>query len=117
MKLELTPEMQAGLLAQAQESGLSLKAFAELVLSERAQGALPAGSVAEIEPFWNSFSRQVHALPDAVFERLPQDGASEHDYYPCGAPNMTTIPAARPRRTRERVFRGHLLLDCAHQQT
>jgi hypothetical protein len=86
MKLELTPEVQAGLLARAQEGGLSLEAFAERVLSERARGALPAGSVAETEPFWKSFTRQVHALPDAVFERLPEDGASEHDHYLYGEP-------------------------------
>jgi hypothetical protein len=86
MKLELTPEVQAGLLAQAQESGLSLEAFAERVLSECARGALPAGSVVETEPFWKSFTLQVHALPDAVFERLPEDGASEHDHYLYGAP-------------------------------
>jgi hypothetical protein len=85
MKLELTPEVQAGLLAQEQESGLSLEAFAQRVLSERARWALPAGSVAETEPFWKSFTPQVHALPDAVFQRLPDDGASEHDYYLYGA--------------------------------
>jgi len=26
------------------------------------------------------------ALPDEVFERLPKDGASEHDHYLYGAP-------------------------------
>ena len=35
VKLELTPDVQAGLLAQAQASGLSLEAYAELVLRER----------------------------------------------------------------------------------
>ena len=35
MHLDLTPEMQAGLLAQAQESGLSLEAYVEQVLRER----------------------------------------------------------------------------------
>jgi hypothetical protein len=29
VKLELTPEVQAGLLAQAQQNGLSLEAYAE----------------------------------------------------------------------------------------
>jgi hypothetical protein len=37
MKLELAPEVQAGLLAQAQESGLSLEAYVELVLRERSR--------------------------------------------------------------------------------
>jgi hypothetical protein len=35
VKLELTPEVQAGLLAQAQQNGLSLEAYAEKVLRER----------------------------------------------------------------------------------
>ncbi len=35
MKLELTPEVQAGLLAQAEENGMTLEAYAEKVLRER----------------------------------------------------------------------------------
>jgi hypothetical protein len=35
VKLELTSEVQAGLLAQAQDNGLSLEAYAEQVLRER----------------------------------------------------------------------------------
>jgi hypothetical protein len=84
MKVELTPDVQAGLLAQAQESGLSLEAYVEQVLRERVQDCPPARSAGE--PFWKSFTRQVHALPDDVFERLPEDGASEHDHYLYGAP-------------------------------
>jgi Arc/MetJ-type ribon-helix-helix transcriptional regulator len=37
-------------------------------------------------PFWASFTSKVHALPDEVFARLPEDGASEHDHYLYGAP-------------------------------
>jgi len=37
-------------------------------------------------PFWETFTQQVHRLPDEVFERLPRDGASEHDHYLYGAP-------------------------------
>ena len=91
MKIELTPEVQAGLLSQAQECGLSLEAFAERVLSERSREAFPFSSERSLTPepsgpFWQSFTRQVHALPDSVFERLPEDGASEHDHYLYGAP-------------------------------
>lgn len=35
MKLELTPELQAGLLVQAQRNGVSLEAYARQVLLER----------------------------------------------------------------------------------
>jgi hypothetical protein len=87
MKLELTPEVQAGLLSQAQENGMSLEAFAELVLREKSREALDASreqsgpSPEPAEPFWKAFIGQVHALPDAVFKRLPTDAASEHDHY------------------------------------
>jgi hypothetical protein len=37
VKLDLTPDVQAGLLAQAQASGLSLEAYAEQVLLERSR--------------------------------------------------------------------------------
>jgi hypothetical protein len=39
VKLELTSDVQAGLLAQAQESGLSLEAYVEQVLRERSREA------------------------------------------------------------------------------
>lgn len=68
MKLELTPEVQAGLLAQARESGMSLEAFAEQVLRERAQSSLLPDS--KNEPFWKSFTRQVHALPDGTCQEV-----------------------------------------------
>ncbi len=37
MKLEISPEVQAGLLSQAQHHGMSLEAYAESVLRERVQ--------------------------------------------------------------------------------
>jgi hypothetical protein len=39
MKLELTPELQAGPSAQAQQNGLSLETYAEQVLRERVHQA------------------------------------------------------------------------------
>jgi hypothetical protein len=44
MKLELTPEVQARLLSQAQENGLSLEAFAEQVLREKSRAGLLRGT-------------------------------------------------------------------------
>jgi hypothetical protein len=41
VKLELTPDVQAGLLAEAQASGLSLEAYAEQVLRERSKASTP----------------------------------------------------------------------------
>ena len=58
-------------------------------LRERRGAVFPATAEATdsaIEPFWKSIIREVHALPDKVFEDLPTDGASEHDHYIYGTP-------------------------------
>jgi hypothetical protein len=41
VNLNLNPDVQAGLLAQAQESGLSLEAYVEQVLEERVREGYP----------------------------------------------------------------------------
>lgn len=51
---------------------------------EIATDALPKD--ASSEPFWKSFTGKVDNLPDTVFERLPEDAASEHDHYLYGTP-------------------------------
>jgi hypothetical protein len=38
------------------------------------------------KPFWRAFTERVHGVPSGVFERLPTDGASEHDHYLYGSP-------------------------------
>jgi hypothetical protein len=61
MKLELTPDVQAGLLSQAQESGLSLEAFAEKVLREKSLESLQneqADSYAEAMRRLGTFGRR-----------------------------------------------------------
>lgn len=42
MKVELAPDVQAGLLAQAQANGLSLEAYVEQVLRERSPSRIDA---------------------------------------------------------------------------
>lgn len=37
MKLEIPPEVEAGLIAEANENGMTIKAFVERVLRERAE--------------------------------------------------------------------------------
>ena len=91
LKLDIPKETEAGLLAQAHARGLSLEDYAKQVLNTavfptQAEAIQHARELAAGEPFWKSFTRQVHALPDTVFEHLPEDGASEHDHYLYGAP-------------------------------
>jgi hypothetical protein len=84
--LNLKPEVEAGLLAQAQASGMSLEAFAELVLREKSrESGLPAVSSDE-RPIWEVITDIVSNVPDEVFDRLPKDGASEVDHYLYGLP-------------------------------
>ncbi len=70
MKLELTPEVQAGLLAQAQESGLSLEAFAEQVLRREALRASQESNTllrTNERPIWEVITDIVKDVPDEVF--------------------------------------------------
>ncbi len=89
MKLELSPEVQAGLLTQAQESGLSLEVFAEEVLRREALRSSQESSTlleSNEQPIWEVITDIVKAVPDEVFERLPKDGASQVDHYVYGLP-------------------------------
>jgi hypothetical protein len=91
MKLELTPEVQAGLLAQAQQSGMTLEAFAERVLRERSREGHAGSeetppSKAGQQPIWEVITDMVKTVPDEVFDRLPKDGASQVDHYIYGLP-------------------------------
>ena len=89
MKLELSPDVQAGLLVQAQESGLSLEAFAEQVLRREAfrvwhESCTPL--ITNERPIWEVITDIVKDVPDEVFERLPSDDASQVDHYIYGLP-------------------------------
>ena len=95
MTLELTPEVQAGLLAQAQASGMSLEEFAEKVLREKSREAIrdlqknSAASQVDERPIWEVITDVMKDVPDEVFDRLPKDGASEHDHYIYGTPKRS----------------------------
>jgi len=88
MKLELSPEVQAGLLAQAQASGMSLEAYAEQVLRREAlRGGQEGRSLNTNErPIWEVITEIMKDVPDDVFDRLPKDGASQVDHYIYGLP-------------------------------
>ena len=78
LTISLPDEKEAALKARAQAQGLSPEEFAQQVLAHELEAS--AG-----EPFWKAFTRRMHSLPDEVFERLPTDGASEHDHYLYGS--------------------------------
>jgi hypothetical protein len=71
---------------QPQESGLSVEAFAELVLRREALRGLRESSTATPNdpPIWNVITDIVRDVPDKIFDRLPKDGASQIDHYVYG---------------------------------
>ena len=70
MKLDLKPEIEAGLLAQAQARGLSLEAYLERVLQDAAVSNRPAGRKSLSQLFAESPLKGL----DLKFERDPDTG-------------------------------------------
>lgn len=64
VRLELTPDIEAGLLAQARASGLSIEAYAERVLRERitTTSSPQSGPTAKAKAF-EEWARNHSALP------------------------------------------------------
>jgi hypothetical protein len=96
MNLEIKPEIEEGLLTQAQARGLSLEAYLDEVLEHAARGPgdAPAGLEQEPDlpvqssdrPIWEVIAAIMKDVPDEVFDRLPKDGASQVDHYIYGLP-------------------------------
>jgi hypothetical protein len=96
MNLEIKPEMEEGLLAQAHARGLSLEAYLDEVLEHAAHR--PGGVPARLEqqpnlrvqssdlPIWEVIADIMKDVPDEVFDRLPKDGAGQVDHYIYGLP-------------------------------
>lgn len=81
VKLDLTPETEAGLKALAQAQGLSLEAYAEKVLRERSAAAspLPTSGAAQKAQAFREFAREQRRTPplsdDAISrEHLIREG-------------------------------------------
>jgi hypothetical protein len=88
LRIELPPDIEAGLLAQAQHHGLSLEAYAQGVLNEksRERQANTSGPQQNTQPIWEVITGIMQHVPDEVFDRQPKDAASEHDHYIHGTP-------------------------------
>jgi hypothetical protein len=74
--IELSPEQEAELKAQAEARGLSVQEWLLQLASER------GGQT----PFWKRILDLVDTMPPEAFDGLPKDGASEHDHYIYGTP-------------------------------
>jgi plasmid stability protein len=104
LTINVPDEQEAALKARAQAQGLSPEEFAGQVLAHELE-ASASESVWEAltrqmhslpdkeepvrdpkRPIWEVIAERVQALPPEVFERLPEDGASQHDHYIYGLP-------------------------------
>ena len=81
LTIELPDQHETALRAKAQAQGLSAEEYVRQVLSHDLEEKESSS-----EPFWKAFLHRMEAVPDEVFERLPADGASEHDHYLYGSP-------------------------------
>jgi len=84
--IQLSEEEAAVLEAQAAQEGLTVDAWLQRIAEQYAQvlPSSPKGSPGQ-RPIWDLIAERMRTVPAEVFERLPQDGASEHDHYLYGS--------------------------------
>jgi len=82
--LEVPPEAEAGLLAQANARGLSLDDYLRTILVTQAAREqaehLPLQSIADM------ILARMRNVPPEIEASMPADGASQHDHYIYGWP-------------------------------
>jgi hypothetical protein len=88
LTLPLTPAEEAKLLEQARAQGTTpedlVRQAIEPILNAVAQDPLGARKLSR--PIAEVIAERMNSVPPEVFERLPRDGASEHDHYLYGSP-------------------------------
>ena len=78
--LDIGPEIEAELAANARARGLSAEQYARQVLEQALTSAASRKPLADrIRQIWAD-------IPDEVRAGLPEDGASQHDHYIYGVP-------------------------------
>jgi plasmid stability protein len=81
LTIELPEEQEAALKARAAARGVSTEEYAREVLDRDLQSA------DQPERHISDLIREIMSdVPAEEFERLPRDGASEHDHYIYGSP-------------------------------
>ncbi len=82
--LEIPAEQEAILRERAKVYGLTVEDW--LLWIAGVSAPKPTAEESEPEMFWQKILRDFEKVPDEVFEKLPRDGASEHDHYIYGTP-------------------------------
>jgi len=93
LTINVPDEQAPALKARAQAQGLSPEEFAGQVLSHELEESAGEPFWTQQEPgrepkrpIWEVIAERTQALSPAVLERLPEDGASQHDHYIYGLP-------------------------------
>ena len=88
LTIELSPEKEAALIAQAQAAGMSAEEFARQALDAALPSARPDSeeAVEQAETIGQMIRRIVGDPPPEELAKLPKDFASQVDHYLYGAP-------------------------------
>ena len=84
--IELSDEQAAALQEQAAVEGLSVAVWLQRLAEQYAQTRASKTNGDPVRPIWDTITDRMKELPPEVFDRLPHDGASEHDHYLYGSP-------------------------------
>lgn len=84
--IELSDEQAAALQAQAAAEGVSVTVWLQRVAEQHVQGPCSEARGNPDRPVWEIVRQRMKNVPAEVFDRLPRDGASEHDHYLYGSP-------------------------------
>ncbi len=60
--------------------------------SQRAQPAAPEQAALAQKPIWERILERSAAIPDEEWDKLPVDGAEQHDHYVYGTPKRPPSP-------------------------
>jgi hypothetical protein len=82
----LQPQEEAKLIALARAKGLSPDALLREALDRLFAAAPDQPQTRETRPIWEVILDNMKDVPPEEFEKLPKDGASEHDHYLYGHP-------------------------------
>ena len=85
LKVEIPDKLVPALKAKADERGVSEASYASQVL-ERDLRSAEIQDLPTKAPIWEIITERMKDVPDEVFERLPEDGASQIDHYIYGLP-------------------------------
>jgi len=87
--IQLSDEQAAALQAQAAAEGLTVDLWLQRLAEQSALAPKPSQPQTQStgrRPVWETITERMKAVPAEAFERLPRDGASEHDHYLYGSP-------------------------------